>query len=63
MTTKTSTRKARDPYATTYHRDGSVTVWSVYQQQWIRTSDPSDETLASLRPVERERVERHVAKR
>lgn len=23
-------------YRTTYHRDGTVTVWDVYQQQWRR---------------------------
>ena len=51
--------RTADPYRTTYHRDGSVTVWHVCRQQWLRTRSPSDETLASLSPAERTRVERH----
>lgn len=30
--------KASDAYKTTYHRDGTVTYWSVYLQQWKRVS-------------------------
>lgn len=44
---------------TTYHRDGTVTLWDVYRQQWIRTGQPRDEVLASLGHEERERVIRH----
>lgn len=58
MTTTTSkTRKS--PYATTFHRDGTVTVWDVYTQSWSRTSRPSDNVLASLAESERNRVIRH----
>lgn len=46
----------------TYHRDGSVTLWSVHMQQWIRTRRPSDEALASLSSDARGRVLRHIAK-
>ena len=46
-------------YATTYHRDGSVTVWDVYAQQWLRTSNPSYRVLASLSSSERDRVVLH----
>ena len=45
---------------TTYHRDGSVTVWNVYTQTWTRTYKPSDELLASL-GTERDRVICHTA--
>jgi len=55
----TTTRKDADPYRTTYHRDGSVTVWDVYSQQWRRTDRPSDRVLASLSASERARVIRH----
>ena len=48
-------------FSTKYHRDGTVTVWDVYAQQWTRTAAPSDEVLASLGAKERERVRRHVA--
>lgn len=49
-----------DPYRTTFHHDGSVTIWSVYRQQWERldVSDLSDETLATLSPRERARIAR-----
>lgn len=48
-------------YATTYHRDRTVTVWDVYKQQWLRTSDPSDRVLASLPSSERHRVVLHCS--
>lgn len=54
MTTKTP----KSPYATTFHRDGTVTVWDVHQQQWVRTSRPSDQILASC-SSDRERIKRH----
>ena len=43
-----------------FHKDGSVTLWDVYQQQWRRTSYPSDEVLASFNEAERKRIMRHV---
>lgn len=46
-------------YRTVYHRNGEVTVWDVYQQQWVRTARPRDEVLASLSTDSRERVLRH----
>jgi hypothetical protein len=49
-------------YRTTYHRDGSVTVWDVYTQAWLRTSRPSDRVLASLSQEERRRVLAHTSK-
>ena len=47
-------------YATTYNSDGTVTVWNIYTQSWVRTDAPSEATLASLSPREREQVMRHV---
>lgn len=47
-------------YKTKFHRDGTVTLWDVYRQQWDRTDSPSDEVLASLPPNERNRVIRHT---
>lgn len=44
---------------TTYHKDGSVTVWDVYTQTWLRTTRPSDRILASLGEGERRRVMLH----
>lgn len=48
---------------TRFHRDGTVTVWNVYTQQWERTGNPSDRVLASLETQERRRVMRHVETR
>jgi hypothetical protein len=53
----------RDVYETTYHTDGTVTLWDVYQQQWVRTDAPSDRLLASLDWRERERVLAHLGAR
>jgi hypothetical protein len=47
------------PYKTTYHRDGTITVWNVYTQQWERTSRPSDRVLSSLDQRDRDRAIRH----
>lgn len=49
----------RNPYRTKYHRDATVTLWDVYQQQWIRTARPSDRQLASLSSKVRARVIQH----
>ena len=51
--------KTKSPYATTYHRDHTVTVWDVYRQSWLRTARPRDEVLASLGSDELEKVKRH----
>lgn len=53
--------KHKSPYATRFHRDGTVTVWNVYTQSWdMRTGSPSDRVLASLPTEERERVIKHL---
>ena len=51
-------------YATTYHRDGTVTVWSVHRQGWVRVhvTSMSDELLSTLTHGERSRIERMRAK-
>lgn len=43
----------------TYHRDGTVTLWNVYFQQWERTERPSDRVLASLDQKDKARVIKH----
>lgn len=49
-------------FKTTYHRDGTVTYWSVYYQVWVRrASIVSDRELAAMSGDERERVQRHLA--
>ena len=46
-----------------YHRDGTVTYWSVYHQQWIRRARtvPARE-LAAMCDDEREKVQRHTTR-
>lgn len=48
-------------FNSTFHRDGSVTIWNIFQQQWKRyRTVPSNEVLASLDHKERDRVIRHI---
>lgn len=48
---------------TTYHRDGTVTYWSVYQQQFVsHAADVPDRELAAMSSEEREKVLRHLGK-
>lgn len=48
---------------TIFHRDGTVTYWSVYQQVWVkRASRVPDHELAAMSPKERERVIKHLSK-
>ena len=56
---KTTKRPPKDPYATTYHRDKTVTIWDVYSQHWVRTARPSDRILATCSEPERQRIIRH----
>lgn len=46
---------------TTYHRDGTVTIWDCLRQLWMRGNNPSDELLATLGSDEREKVIKHTA--
>lgn len=44
-----------------YHRDGTVTYWSVYRQVWVsRASGISDEEYAAMDSRTRSRVKRHI---
>lgn len=45
---------------TILHLDGSVTLWSVYMQTWVRAFSFDDEVLASLRADERSLVVGHL---
>ena len=49
-------------YATTYHRDRTVSYWSVYEQRWHQSVQavPARE-LAARRPAEACRIQRHIA--
>ena len=48
---------------TKYHRDGSVTIWNIFRQQWVRmaATDVTAETLATLNDAERTRIRRIAA--
>jgi hypothetical protein len=59
-TTKTTNAKKTDD-GVAYHRDGTVTMWDVHTQQWVRTGEPSDQQLASLDHEVRRHVMEHVA--
>jgi len=55
--------KAKSRYATTYHRDNTVTIWNVFQQAWERLAQVPDHVLFTLGDAERERVKRHTGAR
>jgi hypothetical protein len=44
----------------TYHRDATITFWDVYTQGWVRTSNPSNEQLATLGNQVVDRIRKHV---
>lgn len=46
-------------YQTTFHRDGTVSYWSVYRQQWERKAADAiaDEDTAAMRSEDRERIQ------
>ena len=50
------------PRACTCHRDGTVSYWHVWDQQWVRepASQVSDRVLATLCDSERTRILRHA---
>lgn len=46
---------------TTLHKDGTITYWSVYNQQWeIRTWHIPDQELAAMSDKERQKVIKHL---
>lgn len=57
-------RTMKDAYRTTFHRDGAVTIWDVYQQAWRRclAAAVPDAIMASLNGKERARIRRIAAK-
>ena len=61
-TTEASMHTAPSPCSgdTTYHKDGTVTIWDCIRQSWVRGHLPSDALLATLNEAERRRVLRHV---
>lgn len=46
---------------TTFHRDGTITYWSVHRQSWARTSRNSYDVQCSLSSKDALRAERHLA--
>lgn len=44
----------------TCHRDGTVSFWSVYRQQWVRTRYITDREFAAMNPEQRERARKHL---
>lgn len=51
----------RSRYASTLHRDGTATVWDVYDLQWHRVRRLGDAQSASMESADRARVQRHLS--
>jgi len=50
-----------NPVKTKFHRDGTITYWSVYKQSWQhRVSSIPNEELAAMNEKERSRVMKHL---
>jgi ribosomal protein L32E len=45
-----------------FHRDGSVTYWSVHDQAWRRSWSVPDRELAAMPEGERRKVQRRLRK-
>jgi ribosomal protein L32E len=43
-----------------FHRDGSVTYWSVYDQAWRRSWSVPDRELAAMPEAERRKIQKRV---
>lgn len=59
MGRKTAPLKSRSQNATTFHRDGTITYWSVYMQVWVRRASADSivrDDLAALPERERMRI-------
>ena len=61
---QTATGEKKMSLKNTYHRDGTVTFWSVYQQVWTRceASNIDRAELAAMNDSERARIARMAAK-
>ena len=59
----TAMREQTSAYGATCHRDGTVTFWDVYRQEWRRSGQLTDRTLATLDEKERKRVSQHTSRR
>lgn len=44
----------------TLHRDGSISLFDIYSQQWQRLFEVSDKVLATLSEVERSKIQNHL---
>jgi hypothetical protein len=51
-------------YKTKFHKDGTITIWNIYRQQWERhrADQIPDDVLASVGTIERERIYKHAGK-
>jgi hypothetical protein len=52
-----------DQFRPTYHRNGAVSIWSVYEQRWrycLTIEDVGDREFAAMGARERERVMGHL---
>ena len=60
----TATEEKKMSLKNTYHRDGTVTFWSCYQQVWTRCDAARIDhaELAAMSDTERARIARMAAK-
>jgi hypothetical protein len=49
-------------YKTKFHKDGTITIWNIYLQQWERhqADQIPNDVLASVGDIERDRIYNHA---
>ena len=59
LVSKAAAKATEDPYRTQFHRDATVTFWSVFEQSWKRLPAAliSDDDLATMSKKDRARVQ------
>jgi hypothetical protein len=51
-------------YKTKFHKDGTITIWNIFRQQWERrqADQISFDVLASVGNIERKRIYEHAGR-
>ena len=52
--------KWKPNYKSTLHRDGSVSFFDIYLQQWRRSTEVGNIVLATLGDIERTKIKNHL---
>jgi hypothetical protein len=54
-------KRPKDIRRVIFHRDKTVSFWSVYWQKWVRHREAPDRELLAMEPETRAKVLEHIA--